>query len=90
MSMCILDINKTLKYDFQRHYNNLKYNNKAKLLFTDTDSLAYEMQTNDVYQDFWNGKNKFDNSNYSKDSKFYIDPRVAMCVSRSDVFLGNL
>ena len=58
-------------YDFHYNYIKQKYNNKAKLLFTDTDSLTYEIETTDVYKDFWNDKNKFDSSDYSKDSKFY-------------------
>ena len=32
--------------------------------FRDTDSLTYEIETEDVYQDFWNDKDKFDNSDY--------------------------
>ena len=48
-----------------------KYNNKAKLFFTDTDSLTYEIETNDVYQDFWRNKDKFDNSDYPENSPFY-------------------
>ena len=45
---------------------------KAKLLFTDTDSLMYEIQTDDVYKDLFVDKEKFDNSDYSKDSPFYF------------------
>ena len=71
VGMCILDISKTLMYDFHYNYIKQKYGSKAKLLFTDTDSLTYEIETNDVYQDFWNDKNKFDNSDYSENSPFY-------------------
>ena len=38
---------------------------------SDTDSLCYEIESNDVYQDFWNNKNKFDNSDYPENSQFY-------------------
>ena len=39
-------------------------------MFTDTDSLTYEIETEDVYQDFWSDKDKFDNSDYPKDSPY--------------------
>ena len=55
-------------YDF--HYNFIKKNFDAELLFTDTDSLTYEMRSEIVYKEFFKWKDLFDFSNYSKDSKF--------------------
>ena len=71
VGMCILDLSKTLMYDFHYNYIKKKYSNKAKLLFTDTDSLTYEIEAADVYRDFWNDKEKFDNSSYSESSQYY-------------------
>ena len=61
-------------YDF--HYNTIKkeYGDKAKLLFTDTDSLMYELNTDDVYEDFkriGDEKDCWDNSDYPKDSPYH-------------------
>ena len=71
VGMCILDLSKTLMYDFHYNYIKQKYGSKAKLLFTDTDSLTYEIEADDVYQDFWNDKNRFDNSDYPESSPYF-------------------
>ena len=71
VGMCILDLSKTLMYDFHYNYIKEKYNNKAKLLFTDTDSLTYEIEAEDVYRDFWNDKDRFDNSDYPENSPYF-------------------
>ena len=63
VGMCFLDLSKTLMYDFH-YYIKKKYGSKAKLLFTDTDSLTYEITAKDVYKDFWADKEKFNNSDY--------------------------
>lgn len=70
VGMCILDLSKTLMYDFHYNYIKQKYGEKARLLFTDTDSLTYEIEADVVYKDFWNDKNKFDNSDYPEDSSY--------------------
>ena len=71
VGMCILDLPKTLMYHF--HYNYIKniYGPKAKLLFTDTDSLCYEIETKDIYEELWEDKQLFDNSDYPQDSPYF-------------------
>ena len=67
VDFCILDLSKTLMCDFHYNYIVKKYGRKQKLLFTDTDSLAYEIKTEDFYQDIGNDvEDNFDTSNYAK------------------------
>ena len=71
VGMCILDLSKTLMYDFNYNYIKDKYQEKARLLFTDTDSLTYEIEAEDVYNDFQKDKDRFDNSDYPKESPYF-------------------
>ena len=60
----------------------------AELLFTHTDSLLYEIKTDDVYEDFYKYKFLFDFSNYPKDSMFY-DPVNEKAIGKmKDVYKG--
>ena len=43
---------KVLMYKFHYDYIKNKYDDKSKLLLTDTNSLMYEIKTDDVYEDF--------------------------------------
>ena len=53
-----------VKYDL--HYSFIENNFHAELLFTDTDSLTYEIKSKDVYEEIFKHKHLFDFSNYSK------------------------
>ena len=72
VGMCILDLSKTLMYDFHYNYIRKKFPD-CQLLFTDTDSLFYHIKTErDVYEEFWKDRSLFDNSDYLESSKFYF------------------
>lgn len=69
--MTILHNNKILMNDF--YYNELKrqYDLKFELIYTDTESLLLEVQTNEVYKDMEGSKHLHDTSDYPKDHPFY-------------------
>ena len=68
LGQAILDLSKTLMYKFHYEYIKPKYGDKARLLFTDTDSLCYEIQTEDFYKDITGDVSRwFDTSNYLED-----------------------
>ena len=73
-------------YDF--NYIFIKKNFNAELLFTDTDSLAYEIKSENVYEEFYKWKDLFDFSNYSKDSKFYDDTNKKVIGIMKDEYGG--
>ena len=74
--MCILDLSKTLMYDFHYNYIKRKYGGKAKLLSTDTESLMYEIETEDFYKDISaDVKDRFDTSDYPSDHPSGIPSR---------------
>ena len=65
VGQAILDLSKTLMFNFHYTYIKEKYGKKAQLLFTDTDSLMYQIKTKDFYKDIYpDVKDKFDTSDY--------------------------
>ena len=71
MGMTILDNSKLLMYNF--YYKNLKarYGGKCELLYTDTDSLLLEIQTEDVYKDLAEDAGSYDTSDYPRENALY-------------------
>src|SRR5437867_9253178 len=64
IGFCVLELSKLLMYNFHYDYILKAYPNKAKLLFTDTDSLCYELHTDDAYADMKRDADRFDTSDY--------------------------
>ena len=63
--MSILDLIISLMYDFYYNYIMTKYGDNTKLLFTDTDSLAYKIKTKDFYKDINTDiEKRFETSDY--------------------------
>ncbi len=74
IGMSILDLSKTLMYEFHYDYVKPKWGDKAALLFTDTDSLCYEIQTDDFCEDIRDNTSEwFDMSNYEKDHPLFSE-----------------
>ena len=85
----ILDMSKTLMYDF--HYNHIKkiYGLSATLLFTDTDSLAYVIQTNDIYEDMMHSLDLYDTSEYPNHSQLFSLKNKKIIGKMKDETYGN-
>mgnify|MGYP002803451905 CR=1 FL=1 len=68
VGQAILDISKTIMFDFHYGYSKPKWGNKVKVLASNTDSLFYHVETDDVYKDVSGDVERwFDTSNYSPD-----------------------
>ena len=67
LCQAILDLSKTFMYELWYDYIKPMYNDKAKLCYTDTDSLVIHIKTDDFYKDISNDVERlFDTSNYNK------------------------
>ena len=70
LGMSILDISKTLIYEFWQDYIRPKYGDKAKLCYTDTDSFVVYIKTEYFFEDISNDVERwFDTSNYDESDK---------------------
>ncbi|XP_015510307.2 uncharacterized protein LOC107217324 [Neodiprion lecontei] len=72
VGFCVLDLSKTHLYDFHYDYMISQFADRCKLLYTDTDSLIYEVQCPDIYEIMKRDIHKFDTSNYDSQNRYGI------------------
>ena len=71
VGFCVLELSKYGMYDFHCNYFKKKFN--TDFLFTDTDSLTYEVRTDDIYENICKEKELFVFSNDPNYSNYYDD-----------------
>ena len=65
LGLSILDLSKTIMYDFLCDYVTPKYGDNGKLCYTDTDSFIVHVKIDDIYKDIAEDVEKrFDTSNF--------------------------
>ena len=74
VDFCVLDISKILMYNHHYAHVKCKYpGDRSQLLFTDTDSLLYSIETNNIYEDMLEDASLYDFSDYPKDHQCYSE-----------------
>jgi hypothetical protein len=94
VGFCVLELSKLLMYQF--HYDHAQKqwpDDRLRLMLTDTDSLVYEIRTEDVYEDIANTPELaacFDLSNYPTDSRFHSDANKMIIGKMKDEAGGRI
>jgi len=68
--MCILEISNTCLYEFHYEYMLPMHREKCKIMYTDTDSLIYHIECDDVYDVMKHDSSRFDTSDCPADNGY--------------------
>ena len=83
----VLETSKWEMYNF--HYNSMIKKFNTKLLFTDRDSLCYELHEKNPYEKMYKHKELFDLSNFSKSGKYYCTDNKKVVGKMKDEYDGK-
>ncbi|XP_043264093.1 uncharacterized protein LOC122404229 [Colletes gigas] len=72
VGMCILDISKVCLYEFHHDYMLPTHSDKCKIMYTDTDSLIYHIECDNIYELMIRDIARFDTSDYPSDNRYGI------------------
>ena len=75
VGLSVLDLSKTLVYRFHYEYMKNRVGDNCKILYTDTDSLIYEITNINIYDVMRQDVHEFDTSDYPENNPFNM-PRV--------------
>ena len=90
VGQAILDLSKIIMYEFHYDYAKTKWNN-IKLLYQDTDSLIYNIKTEDFYEDISQDiASRFDTSNYTVDRPLPMGINKKVISLMKDEMGGNI
>ncbi|KYN02004.1 hypothetical protein ALC62_07181 [Cyphomyrmex costatus] len=70
VGMCILDISKTCLYEFHHDYMTPLFRDRCEIMYTDTDSLIYRVECDDVYETMKRDIDRFDTSDYPANNAY--------------------
>lgn len=70
VSMCILNLSKICLDEFHHDFMFFLYREKCRVMYTDTDSLIYHIECNDVYEMIKREVQRFDTSDYPVDNVY--------------------
>ena len=89
VGMCMLDLSKLSMYKFHYDYTKSKYGKYSKPLITDTDSLMYDLKTEDINEYFVKDKAMFHFNNYSANSRYSDDSNKLVIGKMKDETTAN-
>lgn len=90
VGFAILDIAKTVIYEFYYGYLKKMYGDKVSLLYTDTDSLVIEVKTPNFYHDMKLNLDKFDTSNLKVNNIHDIKITKSRIGKMKDEYRGDI
>ena len=70
VGLAVLDLSKTFVYRLHYEYMQRRVGESSKLLYTDTDSLIYEVRTFNMYEVMKRNVHEFDTSDYAEANQF--------------------
>ena len=78
---------------YRFHYQVMRQNFQGRLLYSDTDSIIYRIESNNMYQDIANQseevKNEFDFSSYPEDHALHDNNNKSEVLKFKDKFSGD-